>query len=330
MCVLELGQPIQCIAQNFSHEQLVQGSNIGVKGVWVYELDQSGRGNVTLPGQLDNVTESNSLTVNDFRNYDHDEPFLLNFGPGANDKFLPAKYYGCFHAETPSKTFMFGEHEVEEVYVCQDGIVSFKSRYVSTYRVLRGSIYYYEAVISPLIYDNYDSSVSFLDYTCLLFDNTVYQDENYFNDVCFRMATRNFYNQEEFDVTFDDEESKILFGVNTTKYVNLAGNMFKREITSSQDLDIVNQLINTKLPSFHAISGYVVTWYKIGYRSYYYYYDQDFNSFQSIIACGDNKDCVVINDYYEMQWGWGQPEIGANSGFIDFTHSSGIFTTHNT
>ena len=218
---------------------------------------------------------------------------------------------------------MFGEHEVEEVYVCQDGIVSFNDDYVSTYRVLRGSIYYDEAVISPLIFDRYYySRVNFFDYTCLLFDNTVYQDENYFNDVCFRMATRNFYNQEEFDITFDDEESKILFGVNTTKYVNLAGNMFKREITNAQDLEKINQLINTELPSFHATSGYVVTWYKVGYRSYYYYDDQEFNSFQSIIACGDNKDCVVINDYYEMQWGGGQPEIGANSGFTDFTHSS--------
>ena len=319
----EVTQPIQCTAQNFSHEQLVQGSNIGVKGVWVYELDQRGQGNITLPGQLNHVTESNNLTVDDFRNYDHDEPFLLKFGPDANDRFLRQITYRCSHAETLSKTFMFGMYEVEEVHVCEDGLVSFKRVHTTAYWLWRG--YYDEAVISPLIYDRYHSSANFFDYTCLLLDNTVYQEENYFNDACFQMATRNSYDPIEFDVTIDDEESKNIFGVNTTKYVNLAGNLFKREITSAQDLDIVNQLINTKLPSFHATSGYVVTWYKIGYSD-----GQDFNSFQSVIACGDNKNCVVINDYYEMQWGWGQPEIGAKPGFINFTHNSDIFVTQNT
>ena len=283
--------------------------------MWVYELDQSGEGSFSSPNKVTN--DANALKVNDLNNYDQDEPFLLKFGPGSLDKFQP-KSPRCFSGEDLPKNFKFGKIHVYYALICWDGFISFND-YESADAISR-SMYKYNRdsqVIAPLLYGYRYQTNRFFDYSCLWFDNRVYQTNRYFRDFCFDLASRNLYEPtQKSNIREDDEDSKIRFGMDTTKYVNLAGNMFTREITSIQDLDVINQLISTKIPSFHATSGYVVTWYKIGRPDA----QSSFNSFQSITACGDNKDCVVINDYYEMEWGSGSPEIGAESGSFEMTN----------
>ena len=63
--------------------------------------------------------------------------------------------------------------------------------------------------------------------------------------------------------------TRLLMGLATTKYVNLAGNVFRREITNSSDLDSVDDLINSRHSDFRSDFGYVATWYKVGHTSEY-------------------------------------------------------------
>ena len=312
----EVGQPIQCQSDSFSHEQLVQGSNIGVRGLWLYELDQSGQGNVTFLEDLSQVTAQPALTIHDLNSFEADEPYLLKFGSMVEDKFLPWGEYNayCSYAESFQKQFKFGKFNAEVAFICRDGMISFTSSNDDFFYSLQYDNYnQYTTVIAPLMMRHtYEFDNFFFDYTCLLAEDSVYQTETFFDDMCFRIATKNFYiNSNDRGITFDDDKAKALFGSETTKYVNLAGNMFKREINESEDFDKINQLITSKIPSFQATVGYVVTWYKIGARGKP---ATSFNSFQSIMACADNKDCVVIHDYYEMEWGSAVPEIGADQG----------------
>ena len=315
----EVGQPIQCQFDSFSHEQLVQGSNIGVRGLWLYELDQSGQGNVTFLEDLNQLSAQPALTIHELNSFEDDEPFLLKFGSMVEDKFLPKlkeQYpHYCSYAEFFQKQFKFGKFNAEVAFICTNGMISFTSSPDDNffYSLQNDEHNEHITAIAPLIFSNvYNIDNFFFDYTCLLAEDSVYQTETFFYDMCFRIATRNFYiNSNDRGITFDDDKAKALFGSETTKYVNLAGNMFKREINESEDFDKINQLITSKIPSFQATVGYVVTWYKIGARGKP---ATSFNSFQSIMACADNKDCVVIHDYYEMEWGSAVPEIGADQG----------------
>ena len=288
----------------------MNGSNVGVKGVWVYELDQSGRGNITLPNQMQNISSENLLTVQNFNNYDDDEPFLLKFGREENDGI--SADWTCFFAGTLKRPLTFGNVEVEYFHVCS-GIVSWKNSHENTYVISRGEHKEGTAVIAPLLYRRRYRQSLYLDYSCLQYDNRLFEYLKYFSeyDICFNFARHRYNEAIDFDVKSDDESSKALFGVNSTKYVNLAGNVFKREITRASDFETINQLISTHIPDFEATSGYVATWYKIGHR----YKTSSFNSFQCIIACSSHNGCVIINDYSEIEWGEAIPDISQSSGY---------------
>ena len=78
------------------------------------------------------------------------------------------------------------------------------------------------------------------------------------------------------------------------------GYVYKRETVDADDLFVIDNLINRKIPSFQATSAYVVTWYKIQSNEG----DGLFNTFQAIIACDKtNNDCVIIFKYHELEWG---------------------------
>ena len=112
----------------------------------------------------------------------------------------------------------------------------------------------------------------------------------------------------------DDEVALWFFGQNSTKYVNLADNIFSRQITSGEDLEILNKVITGTMENSENFVGQwslVVTWYKIRVRHCdsstgvvigYYFYECSV-SFQIIIVCSEEGDisgrCFVIFNYFE-------------------------------
>ena len=108
------------------------------------------------------------------------------------------------------------------------------------------------------------------------------------------------------DISTDDDLAKAIFGSDTTKYVNLANNVFKRVTKKESDLYIVNSIVSELYPGFSAAWAVVATWYKLpGSMSGSFAY----NSYQAVITCdfkieSTNEDdiCVVLFDYFEMQW----------------------------
>ena len=112
--------------------------------------------------------------------------------------------------------------------------------------------------------------------------------------------------KNDVNITSDDNLAKTIFGSDTTKFVNLANNLFKRETTEASDLSALTSFVSQFKPEFEASWAFVATWYKvpaveIGTLSY--------NSYQGVITCDVKNDttpyddeCYVIFDYYEMQW----------------------------
>ena len=117
------------------------------------------------------------------------------------------------------------------------------------------------------------------------------------------------------DFQTDDVLSQKIFGADSTKYVNLANNIFKRESTNSGDLKLITDFIrsNPNNSAFEATWFAVFTWYKVASSSPYRTYEQRnflqwFNSFQLILACdntssiGSNSThCFAIYDYFQLQ-----------------------------
>ena len=112
--------------------------------------------------------------------------------------------------------------------------------------------------------------------------------------------------KNDVNITSDDNLAKAIFGSDTTNFVNLANNLFKRETTKEADLWALTSFVSQFKPEFEASWAFVATWYKvpaveIGTLSY--------NSYQAVITCDVKNDttpyddeCYVIFDYYEMQW----------------------------
>ena len=96
------------------------------------------------------------------------------------------------------------------------------------------------------------------------------------------------------DIYFDDQMTMILTGADT-KYVNLVGNLFVRNISSQQDRDIINARIGN---DFSVDFGFVVTFYKA--RKYNHMIGHS-NSLQFIVACDDkNTSEITDNKCYSM------------------------------
>ena len=109
------------------------------------------------------------------------------------------------------------------------------------------------------------------------------------------------------DIYSDDELARAIFGSDTTKYVNLANNVFKRETNNESDLSILTSFLQPVNPGFEAKWAFVATWYKLPARARPRQFF--FNSYQAIITCdirsvsnSEDDICFVIFDYFEIQW----------------------------
>ena len=114
-------------------------------------------------------------------------------------------------------------------------------------------------------------------------------------------------NPENIDVTSDDELARAIFGSETTKYVNLANNVFKRETMEESDLSVLTSFLRPVNPGFAATWAFVATWYKIPPDTWPR--RLNYNSYQAIITCDVKTDstseddvCFVVFDYFEIQW----------------------------
>ena len=115
--------PSQC--KGFHRELLLTGSNIGVRGIWVYDLDQSGQG-VISPDDMTLNSTDNTKTANDFNSNDHEEPFLLKFGLEAGDKMVEENSWrSSLQKDKLPRTIRLGSFETDALYITgEDGFVS--------------------------------------------------------------------------------------------------------------------------------------------------------------------------------------------------------------
>ena len=103
----------------------------------------------------------------------------------------------------------------------------------------------------------------------------------------------------------DDEDALQFFGRESTKYVNLAGNIMRRQVTEGEDLQILTELIQQREDSADVIVEWalVVTWYKIKFdcdRNDWETQDRFcFASFQLVVTCGATR-CFSIFNYFEI------------------------------
>ena len=114
-------------------------------------------------------------------------------------------------------------------------------------------------------------------------------------------------NPENIDLTSDDELARAIFGSDTTKYVNLANNVFKRETMEESDLSILTSFMQPVYPGFAATWAFVATWYKIPPGTWPR--RLNYNSYQTINTCdvktnstSEDDVCFVVFDYFEIQW----------------------------
>ena len=268
-------------------------------------------------------------------NHDLEDPFLFPFGPDHNDTFNTKRLDYCSSEQNLSYSFSFGEKSYSSLFVCMNGYISFNSSF-NSFRP-----HHFDIVTVPLIvalfsdvhtYDNFldemcDAKTAFQEQICqLTLSNLADFTLNFNNDLIIDETIRNktieweqkLFDASIFDMYYDDYISRLVFGKSTTKYVNLANNIFKREMSQS-DKKIAQDLVRVKISNFTADWGYVATWYKVG--PYPHRIDA-FNSFQVAIACGvvnASKRCFVLFDYFELQWGWNawQGQTFARAGFAD-------------
>ena len=121
---------------------------------------------------------------------------------------------------------------------------------------------------------------------------------------------------KDIDFQSDDSLSEMIFGEESTKYINLANNIFRRESTNDSDLQLITEFIrsNPENEEFQATWCAVATWYKVASVNNLSNYDwrqehmlQWFNSFQLIMACDNTTEiekspkCFAIYDYFEVQ-----------------------------
>ena len=158
----------------------------------------------------------------------------------------------------------------------------------------------------------------------LQYTNPNYQDYTPFTPSHYDFRTRHLYTEaenhvieawnelistssDELDIHSDDQLAQTLMGSETTKYVNLANNVFKRQTTDAADLSTINSLLQLNYPHFEASWALVATWYKLQQQ---YAPSKAHNSYQAIITCGiqsevsssKHRSCFIIFDYFEVQW----------------------------
>ncbi|XP_063711398.1 uncharacterized protein LOC134839707 [Symsagittifera roscoffensis] len=279
-----------------------------------------------------------------------EEPFVLPFGPRHLDLFMNKGSDQCAHMDNFTYPFQYGSIQVSKVSVCNDAYVDFVSRsrldkpqdFLATDSFLvamalhdheiEDGLFDYMCLLSNHHYEFQDPEVFDYDYedVCGFYleapdfvgdtqwsvDVKLKPGFNPVNDAYLQQWNSQLLQRDQVTLHHDDVITRLLMGLATTKYVNLAGNVFRRGITNSSDLDSVDDLINSRHSDFRSDFGYVATWYKV--------MDNDmetafFNSYQLIIVCqlrhtdesqenttDDSSSvaekCFVIMDFYEINF----------------------------
>ena len=258
------------------------------------------------------------FTITESTNFNLEEPFLFPFGPDQGDSFNVKNDDWCSPEEKLDYFFQFGPKSYSSLSVCNRGTILFESQ--STFRTVYSNIapFFGDVDIRDMFFDKscdfyyyeprnwvkllYETRCSASKNEELFF--SIYFDDDYiYNDVIRNKTLA--WQQKTFitlaGIYYDDYISRLVFGRNTTKYINLANNVFKREM-SSYDKLLAQQFIRELIPSFVDEWGYVVTWYKVGSK---WHNIESYNSYQAAIICGlvdTMKRCFVLFDYFQLQW----------------------------
>ena len=284
------------------------------------------------------------------------DPFLLPYGPKNGDMFATKE--GCSLATDLDHSFKIGNKTVDKVYVCLDGVLKFST----TSELFRDNNWWWwrddfsridYAIVAPFLSDH-EIDHRFLDDRCSysVEENSFYGYEG--SDWCRAVYSENFNEhnswyrpwrdspteehleqikqlhsrnltreQLEVMVHVDDETARLYFGNDTTKYVNLAENIMRRQVTEGEDLEILTKVIQQKEGADDVIVDWAlaITWYKIPFRcngndwsnteaedSFNWNSNRCFASFQLSVACGSEK-CFSIFNYFEVNgspryWWW--------------------------
>ena len=292
------------------------------------------------------------------------DPFLLPYGPKNGDVF--ATRQGCSLGTDLEHSFKIGNKTVEKVYVCLDGVLKFSTppELFQDYDYWYWGWWWWDnefdwihyAIVAPFL-SNHGTDGRFLDDRCSYsveensfygYDGSDWCREVYsesFNDYSSwyrpwdhstieehlhqikQLHDRNLTREQlEVIVHGDDETARLYFGNDTTKYVNLADNIMRRQVTEGEDLEILTKIIQLKEGADDVIVDWalVVTWYKIRFHCYgndwsdtetedSFNWDSNrcFASFQLSVACGSER-CFSIFNYFEVNgspYEWWYAEI---------------------
>ena len=289
---------------------LSSASNCGFPGRWVIELTNTS--SLSEP-VLDDVTFYNT-TRNSMG-----EPFLLSFGPEHGD--FGYQTNTC-RSLSMSSSFPFKSKSVCYFHVRLDTFKACTDWHVRFGIGCSSYIRYWAYNIRSMTHHSNDN---LLDYKCT---ETVLTKQNTRNLDEFCPILRNYdlpwldkingvseeetalykdliYSfDEETNIQSDDEFARSVMGDNSTKYVNLANNVFKRQTTNESDLTTVDLLVQVFHPGFTSKWALVATWYKMMPESVTQF---EYNSYQVVITCNDeaeggNDMCYIIFDYFQTSW----------------------------
>ena len=102
----------------------MEHSNIGVKGVWLYELDQNGPSAIKYPEDLSINSKNETLKrLHEFSTFDKDEPFSLNFGPKHGDNFANINERLSM-PDVLSEPLKFSNQQSTSIRVSREGFLS--------------------------------------------------------------------------------------------------------------------------------------------------------------------------------------------------------------
>ena len=328
---------------------LINKSNFGQKGIWVFFLPKNGTQPITNFNNTSTETDDSLIL---------EEPFLLSFGPAYGDSFSNQRLihtrdnqFGsrvCSLPQILETPFDLSGFQFDWLFVCLNGVIELHSFGLSN---VQKNSWLNEADFFPLTINVFKTGISEtsvrdgqVDYLCALALNASSVNDlyyQYFDDTACPGISNNrkrwnwlnavtmsgwtdrdtlesviHWNiegkhQKNVDFHSDDALSRRIFGEQSTKFVNLANNVFHRESTNDSDLAILTEVIRSDPNNFQFEATWcvVVTWYKVSSApaSDQIYSLKRFNSFQLILVCdngsqeGISAKCFAIYDYYELQ-----------------------------
>ena len=281
----------------------------------------------------------------------------MPFGPDHGDSFATREQ--CSLGMDLEHAFKIGNEVLNKVYVCLDGVVKFNASEAlfSNYWTFDDfdSIDY--PIVAPFL-TQHRIERYFIDDRCAYSDeensfyglsipwcfetypelSTEYGSYSYLGNLDpvageehlkrLRKLNDRQLTKEQLEslVLEDDEAARQHYGKNTTKYVNLASHVLRRQVTEGDDLEILKKVIQRKDNTNDVMLEWalVVTWYKIKFRC-----ERDielhncFASFQLVVTCSSNR-CFTVFNYFEVN---GKPRENFNffCGLFSYQSKTCIF-----